>query len=415
LTNHRGEARLFVKSPDISWERFERNQRQLKANSIQGIGIPREGPSLLSGLIVCGHCGLRMNTYYSNNGHKLRYSCNKMMASYGDHACQSLVGDTLDRLIVDKMFEALQPSSLDISLRVAEDIENERKNLTLHWNKELERARYEVERAYRQYNAAEPENRLVARTLEKKWEEVLTAEEKLKREYAQFVAEQPAVLSTSEREAIRQLATDIPSLWSSTTTTIQEKQEIIRLLIERIIVTVDGITEKVAIEIHWFGGHKTHSLLIRPIAKTQQLSYYNDLLKRIRELQVQKKNLKQIAIILNEEGWKRTKDKSTFDGQAISALLARSGERSRKKLRVLRVKREANEFTLLELSQKVDILEPTLHSWVKKGILKARKATDTSHNGIWLATADETEIKRLHDLKNRPREWIYRSKVERVE
>ncbi len=129
----------------ITWEQYERNLRQLVANSMQGIGVPRHGPSLLSGLLICGRCGLRMATYYTNNGNKLRYGCARMSSDYGDPVCQSLIGNALDELVKTQVLEALKPSALDVSLQVAEDIENERKNLFTHWEKQLERARYEAE------------------------------------------------------------------------------------------------------------------------------------------------------------------------------------------------------------------------------------------------------------------------------
>jgi len=399
----------------ISWEQYEQNQRQLQANSIQGIGVPRQGPSLLSGLIICGRCGLRMTTQYSDNGNQLRYTCNKLAASYAEPNCQSLKGGQVDNLIVEKVLEAIKPSALEVSLRLAEDVEKERKDLLTHWGRNLERARYEVERAYRQYNSAEPENRLVARTLEKKWEEALSGEEKLRQEYAQFISKQTAALSSSERDAIRQLASDIPALWESPTTTIQEKQEIIRLLIERIIVTVIDNTEKVCVEIHWQGGHKTGTQITRPIANIKHLSYYKEILNRIESLQKDNKTLKDIAVILNEEGWKTAKQKGFFTAQIVSSLLASNGEKSRIKPRSHQVTRLENEWTVQELSKQVNIPEPTLFSWVKKGNLKARKTTEASHGGIWLITADAEEIKRLKALKDQPKEWVYRSRVKRVE
>ena len=174
----------------ITWEQYEKNQRQLQSNStLSGIGVPRSGLSLLSGLLICGHCGLRMATTYAKDSRTFRYSCNRMMVDYAEALCQSLKGNPLDDLIVEQCFDALKPAALEISLQVAEDIEKERNQLLGHWKKQLERARYETERAYRQYNVIEPENRLVARTLEKKWEEALSSEEKLKKEYDQFLLE----------------------------------------------------------------------------------------------------------------------------------------------------------------------------------------------------------------------------------
>jgi DNA invertase Pin-like site-specific DNA recombinase len=398
----------------ITWEQYERNLRQLEANSMQGIGVPRQGPSLLSGLLICGRCGLRMSTYYTNNSNKLRYSCTRMSVDYHDPVCQSLVGNPLDQLIEEQILDALKPSALEISLKVAEDIERERKNLLGHWDKQLERARYEVERSYRQYNATEPENRLVVRTLEKKWEEALSAEEKLKRDYAQFLDKQPAALTASERDAIRQLASDIPALWSASTTTSEERQEIIRLLIEYIVVAVEGKTEKVFVEIHWAGGHKTQANLIRPVAKLEQLSYYNELVTRAELLRDEGKSFSEIAENLNQEGWKPPKRSPLFKADMVHSLLSRSNVSSNKTTRSQQANRLPNEWTFRELSQKTNTPEPTLYRWMQKGILKARRDTNTSHGGVWLISADEIEITRLRSLKDQPKQWIYLSRVTKV-
>ncbi len=399
----------------ITWEQYERNLRQLTANSTQGVGVPRGGPSLLSGLLICGRCGLRMSTLYTNNGDKLRYSCTRMSVDYHDPVCQSLVGNPLDQLIQEQVFEALKPSALEVSLQVSEDVERERKNLLIHWEKQLERAQYESERAYRQYNAIEPENRLVARTLEKRWEEALSAEEKLKIEYAQFLNKQPVSLTSSEREAIRQLASDIPLLWSSPTTTPEDRQEILRLLIERIVVAVENNTEKVFVEIHWSGGHKTQTNLIRPVAKLEQLSYYNELISRTTVLRKEGKLLSEIASILNQEGWRPPKRKMTFKTEMIGALLSRVDVGSNKRTRSQQVERKPDEWTFRELSTKTNTPEPTLYRWMQKGELKVRRDEHTSHGGVWLITADETEIARLQSLKNQPKQWIYHSRVNKVD
>lgn len=397
----------------ITWEQYERNLRQLASNSAQGIGVPRHGPSLLSGLIICGRCGLRMATYYSSDGSKLRYGCTRMASDYAQPICQSLLGNPLDDLITYHILEAIKPSALEISLQVATDIEKERKGLMCHWDKQLERAGYEVERAYRQYNAAEPENRLVARTLEKKWEEVLALEEKLKREYARFLDEQPSVLTQTEREEIQRLSFDIPGLWSASTTSSKERQEILRLLIERVIILVIDNTEKVKVEIHWYGGHKTHTSLIRPVAKLEQLSYYNQLLERAKALSKENMSFVDIAQKLNQEGFRPAKRREKFNAGMVSSLLVKAGVKSSRTTKSEQVVRQANEWTFRELSQKLSIPEPTLYAWMRKGQLKARRDKDV-YNGIWLLYADTKELKRLQDIRNRPRQWIYNSKVEKV-
>ena len=152
----------------ISWDSFERNQAQVAANRSQHEGIARGGPALLAGLLVCGRCGQRMVTQYPNRGRFLRYSCSRLAVNYGAAACQSLSGRALDALVAGLMLEALQPAALEVTLQLLEDLELERAALHRQWQQRLERARYEVERARRQYDAVEPENRLVARTLEQR-------------------------------------------------------------------------------------------------------------------------------------------------------------------------------------------------------------------------------------------------------
>jgi hypothetical protein len=218
----------------ITWDQFEKNKRQLESNTAQGTGVPRNGPSLLSGLLICGRCGMRMTTQYSNNGNGLRYLCSRLMVDYGEPLCQSLAGKPLDELTSKLVLQSLEPAALEISLKVAEEIEAERCQMRSHWDKKLERARYTAERAFRQYSVVEPENRLVARALERQWEEALVAEEELKMEYERFLSQQAAPLSEEEREAICQLAVDIPKIWNADSTTPSDRQAIVRQLIERI-------------------------------------------------------------------------------------------------------------------------------------------------------------------------------------
>jgi DNA invertase Pin-like site-specific DNA recombinase len=176
----------------LSWEQFERNQCQLAANCNATQGAIRRGPSLLAGLVVCGRCGLRMSVVYTNNGTGLRYVCGQAKTHYEAPRCQSLVGPALETLVSTLVLQALEPAALEVSLHVAADVEAERQQLHQQWTYRLERARYEVERIVRQYNAVEPEHRLVARTLERQWEAALAAEETLTADYHRFLATQPA-------------------------------------------------------------------------------------------------------------------------------------------------------------------------------------------------------------------------------
>lgn len=388
----------------ITWQQYERNIKQLEKNASQSMGAVRNGPSLLSGLLICGRCGLRMSTMYTNSGQGLRYCCSRMAVDYAAPHCQSLAGGSLESLVIDFIFKALKPSSLDVSLKVAQDLENERAHLENHWKQRLERVAYEVDRAKRQYNAVEPENRLVLRSLERNWEEALTAQEKLQNEYSRFLEKVPTTLSEEERNAIRKLANNIPALWNASTTTSADKQTIVRYLIERIIVTVQGNTEKVNVEIHWAGGHCTQSSLIRPVARLEQLSNYEALRLRIIALNGEGKSPTMISEILNDEGWHPPKRRETFNASMVSTFLRKVPDRNKR--RYFRdTEREAHEWTVDELAEKLAMSPITVYGWLKKGVLTARLGIMESKRKIWLIHADELEIIRLKTLKDKPRKW----------
>ena len=389
----------------IAWEQFEKNLRQLESNTIQGAGAPRNGPSLLSGLIICGRCGMKMATQYSNNGKGLRYNCSRLLVDYGGEFCQSLAGKPLDELTTKLVFEALKPAALEISLKIAENIEVERRQMQNHWEKKLERSRYNAERAFRQYSVVEPENRLVARELERQWEASLVAEEELKMEYERFLSQQPSILTTEERESIRALAIDIPKIWNAPTTTASERQLIVRQLIERITVTVQGESEKVDVVFRWAGGHETSTTLIRPVGRLDQLSYYNELLNRVVALKNQKKDLRTIAGILNEEGWRPAKRRNTFNNYMVQSLLSRRGLRGSNKKRVSdNIEKKKDEWTLYEFSHKLGMPQATVYAWIRKGKLEARQ-TWIGRNSFWLIKADKAEISRVQALRKQPKKW----------
>ena len=391
----------------ISWQQYERNVRQLEANTAQGLGGVRHGVSLLSGLLICGRCGLRMATQYSNNGQGLRYNCSRMASDYGEAPCQSLAGGVLDEQVTQLVFQALEAAALEISLQVAEDLEAERAQEQRHWEQRLERAHYEVERAFRQYDAVEPENRLVARTLERRWEQALADAAQLKQAHDRYLAEQPTTLSVEERNAIRCLAEDIPALWRAETTTAADRQTIVRYLIERILVTVVDESEKVQVEVHWVGGHQTRTRLTRPVARLEQMSNHKALLARVKALQTQGHNAAEIAQVLNTEGWHPPKRRDTYNAPMVRTLLSRLGlgTGSDKQQHAAKVKKRAQEWTLKELSRKLEMPEPTLYAWLRKGELNARKV-HTATRTLWLVRANKAELARLRERRTRPRTWL---------
>jgi DNA invertase Pin-like site-specific DNA recombinase len=385
----------------ISWDSFERNQTQVAANRSQHEGIARGGPALLAGRLVCGRCGQRMVTQYPNRGRFLRYSCTRRAVNYGVAACQSLSGRALDALVAGLMLEALQPATLDVNLQLLEDLELERAALHRQWRQRLERARYEAERARRQYDAVEPENRLVARTLEQRWEEALSAELRLKADYDRFLAEQPRSLTPDEQAAIRRLAEDIPALWTAPTTTAADRQAIARLMLERVVVTVAGTSEQVAVVCHWAGGVQTRHSLCRPVARVSQLSTHAALRQRIAELHAAGTKPPAIAAALNAEGWQPAKRRETFTAAMVRDLLHQQGVpvAARSSWAARLTHREPAELTIGEVAARLAMPANTVHRWVQRGIVAARKVKVMSHS-LWLIRADDAELARLRDRRN---------------
>jgi DNA invertase Pin-like site-specific DNA recombinase len=391
----------------ISWAQYESNLAQLAANTAQAGGVVRQGVSLLSGRLICGRCGLRMATQYNNNGTELRYVCSRQAVDYGEPLCQSLTGAPLDARIAHLVLEALEPTALDISLQVAADLDGERARHHSEWQQRLERAHYEVERAERQYQAVEPEHRLVARTLEQQWEAALSAEAQLKFDYERFRASEPRTLSDLERGRIRQLAADLPALWRASTTTDAERQSIVRMLIERVIATVIDDSERVTVEIHWVGGHHTKTHVVRPVARLEQLSYYPELLARALALHAEGKRCPEIAKRLNAEGWRPAKRRATFNGPMVANLLSRadvSAGVSPAKPAPWPERRE-QEWSLPELARALAMPSVTLFSWLKKGWLQARQI-QRAGKPQWLVWADDAELERLRERRQTPRRWV---------
>jgi hypothetical protein len=288
-------------------------------------------------------------------------------------------------------------------LAVAADVERERAREEQLWQQRLERARYEVERAHRQYDAVEPENRLVARTLERALEERLGAQQKLLEDHQRARAACPTSLTEAERSAIRALATELPKLWSSPTTTNEQRKDVVRQLLEEVRLTVVGESEQVKMTVRWAGGHETTTTVTRPVGKLSQLSYYDGMVQRAEQLRREGKTLQQVADVLNAEGWRPAKRRKTFNTAMVSFLLASKAAPGTHVSRPLPLDLKAHEWTLPALANRLGMSRITLHSWVLRGWVQARKVQQERPPGMWIIQADEKEVERLAAQHTAPR------------
>lgn len=393
----------------ITWDEFENNQRKLAENRTLGerLSAPRHGPSVLAGLVVCGRCGHRMLVSYSNTTGKvaLRYSCLRDAIDYGAAACQSLSGTTLETFVIERLLQAVSPASLELSLAATADIEHERKQLDKHWRQRLARAHYEVEQARRQYVAVDPDHRLVARELERRWDAALRANEQLQGEYDRFTRDCPTRLSLQDREQILALAKDLPVLWHAESTTPQDRQMIARLLLEQVTVSIEGNTDRVDLELRWAGGFASRHTLSRPVQTYQQMSNYDEFIARVDALRAEHKTLSEIATTLNSEGFAPPKRAPHFTAGILSRFLrersARTGALPRSATDEQHLK--ANEWWLSELAARLAMPIATLHRWQRVGWVSSRKVPTA--RGRWAIYADDDELLRLRRLRDSPRGW----------
>jgi DNA invertase Pin-like site-specific DNA recombinase len=369
----------------IAWDAYERNQEQMAANRTRYSGTPRGGAALLGGLVTCGLCGRRMFTTYTENGREARYVCNQEAVAFGGPRCQSISARCVDACVAAAMLAALTPGAIAVSLQVAEDLALERQRLHGQWKQRLDRAAYQTALARRRYESVDPANRLVARTLEREWETALAEEQKLTDAHQRAVAREPAPVSEAERQAVRQLADDVPALWSAASTTAQDRQAIARLMLERVEIRVQGASERADLTCHWAGGVVTRHGLFRPVRRFEQLEQFDRLIARISALRGERATAQVIADRLNAEGWRPPK-KASFDAPMVRRLLQRHRLGPRRPIWSGQVPRESDdEVTIQELAEHLGAPRQTVYGWLRRGQITGRLAKVGTQR-IWLVS-----------------------------
>lgn len=242
----------------ITWLEYEENVRRLRDNG-QAYGVdrrhgpPREGPALLQGLVICGRCGERMTVrYYSSHGELCpEYCCQKFGIEHGLSPCQRILGRELDRAIGELMVETVSPLALEVALAVQEELQTRAEEADRLRRQQVERARYEAELAQRRYLRVDPDNRLVADSLEADWNQKLRALATAQEEYERQRQAECLLLDEQKRAQILALATDFPLLWQDPATPHRERKRMVRLLLEDVTLIR---TEEVVAHVRFRGG-----------------------------------------------------------------------------------------------------------------------------------------------------------------
>lgn len=290
----------------ISWEQYMANQAQLHdtgqlhlARRESGRGSPRHGAALLQGLATCGACGHYMRVVYKPG---VRYVCHGLAKEYGEPSCAHLDGPSAEAFVLQKFFEAIQPGQLDALEAVLSDRRRERDQVIRQLEQQHQRATYEAHLSRRRYEAVDPDNRLVAGELERRWENQLVAERQAEEALRRFRGEPgEAALDNQLRQALNDIGRRLPELWNSGRLTHAHKKELLRSLIARVILSRTS-PDQVEVKIIWVSGHFSVGTVVPPIWRQADVGGYAQMVERIRELWLAGTTDIEMAATLTEEG-----------------------------------------------------------------------------------------------------------------
>jgi hypothetical protein len=373
----------------ISWEQFLHNNtilQQNRTNSVETL-LPtavREGLALLQGMLICSVCGRRLTVRYQGNGGLYPiYECSgRKRDSLATTLCMMFRCDLADQVISTRVLEVLTPEQFALAVKAMEQVEHRNEALDAQWRMRVQRAEYEASLAQRRYEEVDPANRLVASTLERRWNEALVNLEQVKHQQLEFRQTQQLQITPEQKQMIFALAKDLPRLWKAPTTQAKDRKRILRLLIKDITVEKVREPKKLILHVRWQGGAIEDLSCTLP---AKSYGYSTGIVQKVRNLG-QELTDDQIADALNREGLHSpkggpfTKSKIHFIRWAYDIPAARL--------------KRAEELTVKEVSQKFKVSQGVVYYWIEKGYLTARKVKKGSPLFITLRDGDEERLRR---------------------
>jgi DNA invertase Pin-like site-specific DNA recombinase len=359
----------------IDWQTYEANQARIARNTRPGPhkvgGAVREGSALLQSLAACGHCGRRLHTHYRGRNSSPGYHCpGKILVEGRGVYCLNVGGIQIDEAVAQAFIAALEPAKLAATLTAAEQLEADRDGALKQWRLGVERAGYEAVRAERRYRAVDPDNRLVARGLEREWDERLRALEAAKTELARRECERPRVLTQEERARLLTLGPDLAAVWHASTTTPRDKKELLRTLLEEVIIKVERDKAAAHLMLRWKGGALSEIDLALPRSRPATVRTDEDTIALVRRLAAFYPDA-VIAGILNRQG------RTTAQGHRFEA--GRVGNLRRHwQILCFEPKTVAAEGELLGIKKAASALgvaPSTIHRLLNDGIIPGEQLT----------------------------------------
>ena len=355
---------------------FERNQAQLASNTRPRAhepgGAVREGQALLQGIAVCGRCGRKLKVHYQGTrGHKSpAYHCpGSVLVEGRGEWCVRVGGTRIEEAVAAALIQALTPAGVKAALRAAEALEADHDAALAQWHLQVERARYEAQRAERRYRQVEPEHRLVARGLERDWERALGALAEAEAELALRERQRPRTLTPEEREQLLALGSDLGRVWSAPTTTDRDRKQLLRCLIEEAILDVDREERRATVTLRWRGGALTE--LAVPLPKPQPaIRTDEDTIALIERLAVHYDDA-TIAGILNRQG------RRSATGERFTKIIVGSLRRHRN-IPTYKPPAEPPDGELLPVGKaaaELGVAPSTIFRWLQDGFIRGEQDT----------------------------------------
>jgi len=363
----------------IDWPTYEANQARIAINTrprphhdpSHSGGVVREGGALLQGLASCGHCGRRLRTHYSGRNSAPGYHCSgeHLVNGRGSY-CLNIGGVQIDEAVARAFIAALEPAKLAATIAAAEHLEADREATLKQWRLGVERANYQASRAERRYRAVDPDNRLVARGLEREWEESLSALEAAKAELARREAERPRSLSNEERANLLTVGADLNAVWNAPTTSARDRKELLRTLLEEVIIKVERDKFAAHLTMRWKGGALTELDLYLPHSKPLIVRTNEDTIALVRRLAAHYPD-GVVAGILNRQG-RKTAYGHRFQAHHVAGL--------RRQWKIPRYERKAESsegelLTIKKAAAALGVATSTMHRLLNDGIIGGEQLT----------------------------------------
>jgi len=382
----------------ISWEEFLSNQDKLESNrnprqEPPAAGAARKGKALLQGLVLCGRCGYRMSVMQGGKNVP-RYICSApIQHGLSKKACWSVSAGAIDSAVAGLFLEAAQPPEVELSLAVTREVQRQAGELEQQWKLRLERARYEARLAERRYMAVDPDNRVVARTLENAWEDKLRELESLEEAYDRARRIERVELSDADRREILALASDLPRVWEAPTTMNVQRKQLLRLLVQQVSLTPVEVPQRTTlVQVLWHTGATTEITVDRPRYAAGKAAP-GEAVERIRELAGQDWSDGEIAEDLNRLGMVSATGRPWTKGIVRGVRKRRDIRRpytaaSGKRLPALRAD---GLLSVRGVAERFGVTERKVRSWVQAGRLTPAEGGGVRRRPLWFKIDAETE------------------------